>query len=97
MSTLDEYFTWTSALINGAQGLVNPILEEMGVPAPEGSAFEHAAREPLALLGLLPRWDTGDYPGGTLSSGHIIAECSGVGYSNVRPLPPLCATAAPPR
>ena len=43
------------------------------------------------------RWDTGDYPGGTLSSGHIIAECSGVGYSNVRPLPPLCATAAPPR
>eukprot|EP00964_Phaeocystis_antarctica_P041298 scaffold23615_cov66-Phaeocystis_antarctica.AAC.3 len=39
----------------------------MGVPAPEGSAFEHAAREPLALLGLQPRWDTGDYPGGTLS------------------------------
>ena len=67
VSTLDEYFTWTSALINGAQGLVNPDLAKMGVPAPEGSAFEHAAREPLALLGLQPRWDTGDYPGGTLS------------------------------
>ena len=67
VSTLDEYFTWTSALINGAQGLVNPVLEEMGVPAPEGSAFEHAARKPMAVLGLQPRWDTGDYPGGTLS------------------------------
>ena len=27
----------------------------------------------------------------------IIAECSGVGYSNVRPLPSLCATATPLR
>ena len=56
-----------SALFNVLQGLVNTVLEEMGVPALEGSAIEHAGREPLILLVLQPRWDTGDYPGGTLS------------------------------
>jgi len=67
VSTLNEFFTWTSALVNGAQGLANPVLADLGVPVPDGSAFENAFRMPLAALALYPRWDTADYPGGTLS------------------------------
>lgn len=67
VSTLNEFFTWTSALVNGAQGLANPVLADLGVPVPDGSAFENAFRMPLAALVLMPRWDTADYPGGTLS------------------------------
>ena len=53
--TFEEHFTWMSALFNVLQGLVNTVLEEMGVPALEGSAIEHAGREPLILLVLQPR------------------------------------------